>query len=479
MIKRIFFFLAIGLFLTACDDEIVTEKDLNRYVNRWIHNTMSAVYYWNEDLPALKRSYNSPSDYFYTLLSKTDRFSDIHPNYQEILNRLNGVRFTDVGFDFQLYRENAGSNNVFGVVLYIKPGTSVESMGLQRGDIFTKINGAQLNLNNYSDLISSFYNNNPDVMVTFAENSNGTMVDKINMNIVKAYHYKEDPVYLDTIYNIQQKKIGYLVYNFFASDPGDDTKSYDLKLNNLIAGFSQQHITDLIVDLRYNSGGLMASAIHFASMLVPGLTSDKVFAHTEYNRHYTRYFNSDEFKKKYNFNPFTSYFTTKIDVKSSTTQTYPIQNVGSRLQKIYFLTGKSTASASEMVINGLKPFISCELIGDTTVGKNVGSTLINDEENEQNNWAIMPIILRYSNKDRQSEFTNGFAPNHRIQENYAYPLGDIREPLLAKAIELIAGIRPTAPEVGKIPVKKVTVSGINIEYMHRGLVIDPDKFPSN
>jgi carboxyl-terminal processing protease len=475
--KQWILLLFTAVFLMACDDEIKTEKDMNRYVNRWIHDNMSAVYYWTEDLPVYRRSYNSPSDYFYTLLSQNDRYSGIHPSYQELLNQLNGVRYTDVGFDFQLYRESRNNNNVFGVVLYLKAGTPAESLGISRGNIFTKINGNQLSTNNYSNLISSFYNINPDVTVTFAADSNGVLVDDKTLNILKATNYSEDPVYLDTIYSIQQRKIGYLVYHFFAGDPGDDSKVYDLKLNNLIAGFNQGNITDLIVDFRYNSGGAMSSAINFASMLVPGLAADKVFAHTEYNRNYTRYFNSDEFKKKYDFNPFTSNFTTKIDVKTSTTQTYPIQNVGSRLQQIYFLTGKSTASASEMVINGLKPFISCVLIGDTTVGKNVGSTLINDEENEQNNWAIMPIILKYFNKDRQSEFTDGFAPDHRIPENYAYPLGDTRDPLLSKAIELIAGIQPATQGAGKMPVKKVTVSGISIENQPRGLIIDSDKFP--
>ena len=59
----------------------------------------------------------------------------------------------------------------------------------------------------------------------------------------------------------------------------------------------------------------------------------------------------------------------------------PVQNVGNSLSRIYFLTGRGTASASEMVINGLKPFLTTILIGDTTVGKNVGSTLVNDEKN--------------------------------------------------------------------------------------------------
>jgi len=475
MFKHIVLLLALAVLLASCEEKIENEKDLNRYVNRWIHETMSAVYYWNEDIPGLKKTYESPSDYFYTLLNPNDRFSDIHPSYQELLNQLNGVRLTDVGFDFQLYRESNGSNNIFGVVLYLKPGTQAEIQGIRRGDIFSKINGTKLTINNYSSLTEQFYNSSSDVSVTFATYVNGVLTDKNTQTISKAYNYKEDPVLLDTVYNIKQKKIGYLVYNFFASDPGDDTKKYDLKLNHLIEGFRNENITDLVVDLRYNSGGLMSSATYLASMLVPGLTSDKVFAYTEYNKNYTRYFNSDEFKKKYDFNPFMNNFSTGINVSVPKNTTHPIQNIGSRLQKIYFLTGKSTASASEMLINGLKPFINCVLIGDTTVGKNVGSTLINDEEQTLNKWAIMPIILKYFNNDRKSEFTNGFAPDFRIPENYNFQLGDTRDPLLAKAIELIAGVQSTTAQGIKIRPGTMAPGVIQLNRMQRGLVFEPIK----
>lgn len=475
--KQCILLLFTAVFFMACDDEIKTEKDMNRYVNRWIHDNMSAVYYWTDDLPAYKRSYDDPSGYFNSLLSNNDRFSSIHESYQDILNQLNGVRYTDVGFDFQLYRESRDNNNIFGVVLYLKPGTQAETLGVKRGDIFNKINGSQINLSNYGNLINHFYNANADVSVTFADYVNGILTDKKTVSILKASNYTENPVLMDSVYKILQKRIGYVVYNFFAADPGDDTKSYDLKLNSLMTKFNQENISDLVVDLRYNSGGAMSSAVHLASMLVPGLKSDMVFSNTSYNRNYTQYFNSSEFKKKYDFNPFVSNFETNIEVKTTSTQTHPIQNVGNKLQKIYFLTGPGTASASEMVINGLKPYINCVMIGDTTVGKNVGSTLINDEDNKQNNWAIMPIILEYSNKDKQSDFANGFAPDFRVIDNYAYPLGDIRDALLAKALEQITGIQQGNEGISKTPAIKTGVSPIHLEFMQRGLWVERPKIP--
>lgn len=475
--KRLIFSLCLTLTLTACVDDFKTEKDLNRYVNRWVYDYMSAVYYWSDELPAYKTSFDNPSTYFTTLINREDRFSSIFENYQEIADKLNGITYTDVGFEFQLFRDSQTNNKVTGVVLYMKPGTPATTMDIKRGDFFNKINGTELNLNNYSELIACFNDASPEVTVTFVAYSDGLIINQKPVTITKAYHYKEDPVYLDTIYTIQQKKIGYFVYNFFTDDPGDETKCYDLKLNNLIAQFNQENITHLVVDLRYNSGGMQSSAVNLASMLVPGLTSEKVFNYTEYNKNYTDYFNSAAFKKKYNYNPFVDYFATTIDVKSPTAHTYPLQNAGGKLQQIYFLIGRNTASASEMVINGLKPFINCVLIGDTTVGKNVGSILINDEENKKNQWAIMPIILKYFNKDHQSDFTNGFAPDFRIRDDFAYPLGDTRDALLAKAIEQITGIQQQALQSSRIPAKKHPIYGNGLRFINRGLIFDNKNIP--
>lgn len=475
--KHWIFFLCLSFTFTACLDDFGSEKDKNRYVNRWIYDYMSAVYYWNEDLPAKKSSIDSPVNYFNSLLNSEDRFSAIFESYQEILDRLNGVTYTDVGFEFQLFRESSDNNKVAGVVLYIKPGTPAASMDIKRGDFFTKINGTEINMTNYSNLVAQFYDATNEVSVTFVAYKDGTIVNQKSVSIAKASHYIEDPVYLDTIYNIQQKKIGYFVYNFFTNDPGDETMCYDLKLNNLMAKFNQENITDLVVDLRYNSGGRQSSAINLASMLVPGLTNEKVFNYTEYNKNYTDYFNSSAFKKKYDYNPFVDYFTTTIDVNTPSVQKYPIQNVGGKLQQIYFLTGRNTASASEMVINGLKPFINCVLIGDTTVGKNVGSILINDEENKNNQWAIMPIVLKYFNKDRQSDFTNGFAPDFRIRDDFAYPLGDTRDALLGKAIEQITGVQQNTMQFRRAPMAKFPVSDIGLHFMGRGLIFDNRNIP--
>lgn len=469
--KRLFIFLCVSAMLTGCVDDVSNDRDMNRYVNKWVHEYMSALYYWNEELPAYKSSYDNPEIYFETLINEEDRFSAIFDDYQEIMNKLNGVTTSDVGFEFELFRESSANNNVVGIVVYVKPYTQATVLGIKRGDIFRKINDKQMTVDNYSNLINTFYDASSNVKVTFSDYNGSFLIDRNPLSITKALNYKEDPVYLDTIYTQGSNKIGYVVYNFFTTDSGDETMQYDLKLNNLIGKFKQENITDLVVDLRYNSGGMITSAIHLASMLVPNLAANKVLTYTEYNQNYTDYFNSNEFKQQYDINPLIDYFATAITAESPSKRSYSIQNVGNNLQRIYFLTGRSTASASEMVINGLKPYIDCVLIGDTTVGKNVGSTLINDEENKKNKWAIMPIILKYFNKDHQSDFTNGFAPDYLIADDYNHSLGDTREALLAKAISQINGVQQGVSKAKGLSIPGSAVNGLWLVKRQRGLVV--------
>ncbi|MBN2766904.1 MAG: hypothetical protein JXR27_11070 [Paludibacteraceae bacterium] len=442
--KRIIFFLTMLFVLISCDDSATDSASLNKYVNRWLYDNMSMLYYWNEKLPAYKSSTDSPDLYFKTLIYKGDRFSAIFESYQDILNSLHGVSEADPGFEYQLYRESDSNNNVVGVVLYNKPGTAASSV-LKRGDFFRKINGTQITIDNYSGLLAAFTNSTASFTLSLAERAGEQWSEKSNVTIQKSMNYQENPVFLDTVYTVENKKIGYLVYHFFTNDNGDQSLKYDLVLNEVFGHFKEQRINELVVDLRYNSGGMMSSAVHLGSMLVPDLSADKVYSYTEYNKNFTDYFSSAEYKEEYSDNPFIDNFVTNIAVQKIPATDIPVQNVGNQLSRIYFLTGRRTASASEMVINSLKPYITCVLVGDVTVGKNVGSTLVNDEDNKKNDWAFMPIILQYFNKDWKSDFTNGFVPDFSVSDTYNYSLGDLRESLLNKAVREITGNPSFAP----------------------------------
>jgi C-terminal processing protease CtpA/Prc len=128
------------------------------------------------------------------------------------------------------------------------------------------------------------------------------------------------------------------------------------------------------------------------------------------------------------------------------------------MPKVYILTSKSTASASELVINGLKPFISVIQIGDVTVGKNVGSVTLydsptfgKDKRNPNHRYAMQPLTLKIVNKDGFGDYQSGLNPTFPLKEIVSNlgVLGTTTEPLLNLAIGKITGtakIKKSTPQ---------------------------------
>jgi C-terminal processing protease CtpA/Prc len=118
------------------------------------------------------------------------------------------------------------------------------------------------------------------------------------------------------------------------------------------------------------------------------------------------------------------------------------------MTKIYILTSAGTASASELVINGLKPYITVVQIGDLTVGKNVGSVTLYDSptygkenRNPKHRYAMQPIVLKIVNSVGFGDYQSGLVPNFLLKETISTldVLGSPTEPLLSLAIGKITG----------------------------------------
>lgn len=418
------------------------EQATNNYVDHWIYSEMSNYYLWNAHLPESPDYYSNPNDFFHSICywydkntnPDGDRFSWIQENYVDLMDMLSGISNDEIGFELMLYYFDQ-QKDVVGEIQYVKKNTPAQQAGLKRGQFFSKINGTVLNESNYSDLLSNL-KGNFSITLHDIEVKNGSLIfaDTIEKNISTISNYADDPVFFDTVYSVSNKKIGYLVYNFFADDPNNGSKNYDVELANVFSNFKQKNTSDLVVDLRYNSGGSLESAAYLASMLVKNRSTKEVFLRGEYNSILT-----DAIIQQEGESALYSYFVDTIANKNK--QVLP--NIGNLLQNLVILTGPYTASASEMVINGLKPYMNVTLLGDTTIGKNVGSITIYDEKNtDKNKWGIQPIIAKFYNSNNQSDFTAGFVPDILDQDDYypKYDLGDLREGMLRNAIQYITGI---------------------------------------
>lgn len=451
--RYIYVILASFIFF-ACSK---SEKESEYNVNEWIYKQMSIYYLWSEEMPKSPNYSLDPKTFFESLLYKKDqlngdRFSVILENYSDLLNILSGVISKDIGFEILLYRVNENTEEIVGQVCFVKPNTPASKANIKRGDIFTHIDGQALSVSNYSKLL-----NDERIRLTFSFiNSEGKKEEK---TISKALNYKENPILLDTIYSIENSKTGYLVYNFFAPD-SDGSNAYDLQLNEIFGKFHSQGISNLILDLRYNQGGYITSAAHLTSAIVKNLNSKNVCVNYKYNK---------VLEKELGNSPLN--FTTKIG-------NVAINNIGRLIPKLYVLTSNQSASASELLINSLRPFMEVVIVGDVTAGKDVGSYSIYEKNDSHNTWGMQPIVLKYFNSKMESVPVTGFTPNVLIQDYdlNKYELGDTEELLLSNALSLIY---PASSKPAKMQVFTSTNKGVPIflQKPRSGLIMD--KFDLN
>lgn len=420
--------ILIGVLISCKEEEealpaVKEESNPNIIVNNWISKVMKEVYLWLPEMRTPVVNTASPSAYFESLLNRpTDRFSIIYPDYETLINSLSGISL-EAGYEYTLYRENTANNNVIAEITYIKKNSPAALTGMLRGDYITRINGTQLNLDNFRVQLGLI--DKPHTLITQRFNAqSGTLEPQAEISLTPV-QLAENPNFLDTVYTINGEKIGYVVYHFFAPGPSNNSTAYDQEMDAIFAEFKTKNIQHLIVDFRYNGGGYVSSAVNLASLIGPGVTPTNVFSKTKYNT-------------------FLMQFDNLKNVQ--TTFKAKAENLGRTLKnnRIYVLTSTRTASASELIVNGLKPYMDVFLIGDKTTGKNVGSVAFQDEGNPKNSYGILPIVSRSLNSLDQSDYTNGFPPNVEAKESQERlrPFGDVNELLLRKAIQQITGIIP-------------------------------------
>ena len=417
----------LALFIFACKDKTVDPATQSE-TNQWIYSQMKDWYYWNDKITATPDLTQAPADLFNSLLYKYDaklrpdgdRFSWIRESADELVAGLSGSGKTP-GMEYNLLYYPSGSNNVIAVVIYTLPGSPAEKAGFKRGDIFTSVNNQQMTGSNYSQLLNA----EGTRTYTLANiDSAGKVTEGTVKREIVPIVLQENPVYFDTLFQFNGTKIGYIVYHQFFSEPyQSNTAQYDKEFDQIVGSFKDKQVNSIILDLRYNPGGYVSSATSVASLFVKATTND-VFFYKEYNPTATA-----TLKKQYG----DGYFSDKFVAKT--------QNIGSTLKNLVILTSSRTASASELLINGLKPYMNVILVGDTTVGKNVGSITLSNKKGGIT-WGLQPIVSKSFNSLHQSDYSAGFAPDVRAREGIVlFPYGDLRDPLLSEALFKILGSR--------------------------------------
>ena len=402
--------------------------------DRWIDDTMRVWYYWKQDIPHTNdlNYFSPPFEFFASVLSEQDGKDGQPFSTIDSLDApaTRGVPSTDYGYGFQYTTNHVEDNDtaLYARLLYVSPDSPAGEAGLERGDWILEMDGEPITENNYSrlnggegiTLTVGYYDAAQDTILAYAE----------PQTLAPARTFYDNPVHYRNVYVSGSKRVGYLVYNHFTGGLTESSTEYDDDLREAFNYFATEQVNEFVLDLRYNNGGQLSCASLLCAMLAPSSALGQTLAYLEFNE--------------------------SIGEQEMVFDESLIQGGANlNLSRLYVLTSTETASASEMLINCLKPYMEVVLVGGTTVGKNVASRAF---VNEELMLEMRPIVCKLYNADRESEYAEGFTADVSVDENgdmaRFLPFGNPDELMLYTALNLING---TQSETQQAAAQTVTV----------------------
>jgi hypothetical protein len=243
--------------LNIVNNVIDFEGDLE--ISDFVWKSLNQYYFWQNEVPKLSDSISAdlqnyeefilknkdPEVFFGNLLHPDDKFSFIEKNYSDLENLIQGVVASN-GVEFGLLFACNNCRQLIGYVKYILPGSDASEKDIKRGDLFSGVNGIQLKIDNYRELL---FNDNLDYTLNMVSINNGVFVNNgKDVSLSKKENLEINPILINQVLNIENTKVGYLLYNQFVADKSP-------QLNQIFGDFKNNEIDDLIIDLRYNGGG--------------------------------------------------------------------------------------------------------------------------------------------------------------------------------------------------------------------------------
>ncbi len=369
-----------------------------------LYQLMDYIYLWKNNIPngIVKADYDNPADLLEAMRYKDkDKWSFV-ADYQDFIASMSG-EFVGHGISMAL-----DTNDVVRIAM-IYENSDLWADGVRRGWIVKKINNTAI-APIFIAKDGAAYNalmglSEAGITNTFLfEDPDGA---EVSLTSTKA-SFTVNTVLADTVFDIEGQKIAYLCFESFL-EPSEG------ELNTAFADFTAKGATDLIIDLRYNGGGYMNVANQLASLCMNKADTTKVC----YNLKYNAYVAAD-WNETYKFTPTDN----------------PLG-----LDRVVFITTRSSASASEVVINSLKPYINVCIVGDTTHGKPCGMNLFGfpfDANTETDmTYVFAPISFEYTNSLNYGGFYAGMVPDILATDDIMHDFGDTEEHSLKAALAFL------------------------------------------
>ncbi len=372
--------------------------------------------------------------------------------------RLGTVSLTDKGDDFGLSISISADVRI----RYVNPNSSAAQAGLARGFKITQINGTTVTTSSSTFIQNAL--NGTTMSMTIVDN--GGITGKVNLT---KSNYTTNPVLKTAVLTAGAQKVGYLNYSRFSV-----MSSSQAPLESAFSTFATQGVTALIIDLRYNGGGYTQTAEEMINLIAPSTLNDKTM--------YTEYFNDllqngkatilkQQLYLDANGNTvdYNGHKATYADLDYSISgNTYSFKKVGTlnTVKQVIFIVSGNTASASELVINSLKPYLPVKLVGSQTYGKPVGFFGVKIDK-----YTVYMSNFYMQNANGDGNYFQGMTPDIVASDDVTHDFGDANENCIAAALNYISGhpsgkIGVATAEVPLIHVGPASFTGMIEDRMH-------------
>ena len=463
-------FLFLFVFFSCKKDEVVVSPETLKD-QAWaseVYAAMKDIYLWDDALPAKfdVTQYNTPTkalDYLAGLKINSDTKKAIdHYSFLDKIGNLSGEISGGTAsgdYGFMITAAYNASNQVSFYVTYVYKNSPAGLAGVARTYEIVGVNGSasvhpEVDANDYLVTSSTGYStvvnalfNSSKATFEFKKPDGSSLMTSLSTG-----SYSINSVLCDTVYTVNSKKIGYLVFNQFLG------ATSQTELTNSINKFENNGVQYLIVDLRYNGGGSVGTCETFCNLIAPTAANGQIMYSYKMNAALTEYYAGEDMVSKY--------------VKTNTFQP----------KEIYFIVSDNTASASELLINNLRPYYSGSLflIGKTTYGKPCGfwATPIGykaDQLTTKEGYDLYAVSFEMVNSKNEGGYYSGMTPGTAkypgvvAHDSYYLSWGNTADLCLSQAISHISDgvFKVSSPS----KVKQVQVTPIsNVNRQFKGMI---------
>ncbi|UTY56817.1 S41 family peptidase [Massilia sp. erpn] len=393
----------------------------------WLRLYHEESYLWYRELPALRPAdYRNPLDYFAALKTPMltsaghpkDRFHFTYPSAKwDAISK--GEEF---GYGVSWAKSEGGTAPRIWRVTMVQPGSAADQAGVRRGDQLQLVDGADFMHTNDSALLERI---NAALLPARAGETHTFTLLRGSQTLraeMTSSMLNLDPVRNVRILDTPDGKVGYLTFN-------NHNNAAEGALVSAFTRLQQAGVGDLVLDMRYNGGGLLLVASELAYMIAgPQHTEGKVFEQTKANDK-SKVQSPIMFRGK----------AVGLPGPEKVVAGQALPYLG--LKRVMVLTGPGTCSASESVINSLRGIdVEVVLLGGATCGKPYAFT-------PAANCGTTYFTIQYQGVNHKGfgDYGDGFTPSCPVADDFSHELGDPQEGQLAAALRYKSSGTCSAP----------------------------------